>query len=60
MGEMLALSVLEPLNKVESLDEGLILRRRMEGQQMGQAKEFGSVRPIKAPHQGPIVIVVVG
>ena len=52
--------MLETLNKVEGLDQRLILGRRAKRQHVGQAKQFGSVGPKKTPHQGPIIIVVVG
>jgi hypothetical protein len=47
---MVPLGVLETLNKVKGLNQRLILRRRMERQQMRQSKELSSVGPIKAPH----------
>ena len=59
-GQVVPPGVLEALDKVEGLDQRLILRRRAKREQVGQTEQFGPIRAIKAPHQGPIIIVVVG
>ena len=59
-GDVVAAGVLEALDKVEGLEQGLVVRRRAKREQVGQPEEFGPIRAIKAPHQGPVIIMVVG
>ena len=60
IGQVVSLGVLEALDEVEGLDQRLILRRRAKGEHVGQTEQLGPIRAIKAPHQGPIIVVVVG
>ena len=59
-GHIVAAGVLEALNKAERVEQGVVVRRRAKREQVGQPEEFGAIRAIKAPHQGPIVVMVVG
>jgi len=60
IGQVVPPGVLETLDKVEGLNQRLMLRRRAKRQHVGQAKPLGPVRPIKPPHQGPVILMVGG
>ena len=57
--QVISLGVLKALDEVKRLDQRLILRRRAKGEHVGQTEQLGPVRAIKAPHQGPVIVVVV-
>ena len=59
-GQVVSPGVLEALDEVEGLHQRLILCRRAKREHVGQEEQFGPIGTIQAPHQGPIVITVVG
>ena len=59
-GQVVSPDVLEALDEVEGLHQRLIVRRCAKREHVGQAEQLGPIGAIQAPHQGPIIVVVVG
>ena len=58
-GDRVTPGVLEALNKGQGIEERVLLGRGVQRQQVGQPEEFRTIRPIKTPHERPIVIMMV-